>query len=503
MIERSAALGKIVAERLAPGVYFLSAATAEEAAAALAAAGLEAPPLAHAAGPPPASAGPRPGRAPADGVRRRSRRRPAPGSTRCAISSTSGGRVLRGRAAARLDPGAEARRAARLPRGLLRGARRSAARSPTASSGRLVLTERQIAQSDPHPERLEAGGLDYLGKVRVVERALRASGDRLEVLYRLPGAEPVRALLRPVRLDKNEKGLSPRGRRPRHGRPRTRTPRRRQHGAEAARILIRRRSMKNQNQQERQGHQDQLKLAVLVDADNTQASIVEGLLAEIAKYGVASVKRIYGDWTSTNLRSWKDKLLEFAIQPVQQFSYTTGKNSTDSAMIIDAMDLLYTENLDGFCIVSSDSDFTRIADAAPRGRQDGPRLRPAQDAQALRRRLRQVHLHGDPARARGRARGPRRPRGSAQGAADIKLDRKAANLMRAAVEDAADEFGFAYLGSVGTYIMNRQPEFDPRNYGYRKLGDLIKASGLFDIDERASPTDQGKQIYIKTRAKGR
>ena len=115
-------------------------------------------------------------------------------------------------------------------------------------------------------------------------------------------------------------------------------------------------------------HQGQLKLAVLVDADNTQAMIVEGLLAEIAKYGVASVKRIYGDWTSTNLRSWKEKLLEFAIQPVQQFAYTTGKNATDSAMIIDAMDLLYTENLDGFCIVSSDSDFTRLA---ARLREDG------------------------------------------------------------------------------------------------------------------------------------
>ncbi|HOX32011.1 MAG TPA: NYN domain-containing protein, partial [Spirochaetales bacterium] len=101
-----------------------------------------------------------------------------------------------------------------------------------------------------------------------------------------------------------------------------------------------------------QGFQGQLKLAVLIDADNTQASIIDGLLAEVAKYGVASVKRIYGDWTSTNLRSWKDKLLEFAIQPVQQFSYTTGKNSTDSAMIIDAMDLLYTEKLDGYCIVS-------------------------------------------------------------------------------------------------------------------------------------------------------
>jgi uncharacterized protein (TIGR00288 family) len=256
------------------------------------------------------------------------------------------------------------------------------------------------------------------------------------------------------------------------------------------------------NQQE-SGHQEQLKLAVLVDADNTQASIVEGLLAEIAKYGVASVKRIYGDWTSTNLRSWKDKLLEFAIQPVQQFSYTTGKNSTDSAMIIDAMDLLYTENLDGFCVVSSDSDFTRLA---ARLREDGKlvlgfgqRKTPkpfvaACDKFIYTEILRESEEERESSGGRDSMPKP---------AADLKLDRKAANLMRAAVEDAADEFGYAYLGSVGTYIMNRQPEFDPRNYGYRKLGDLIKASGLFDIDERASPTDQGKQIYIKNRAKGR
>ncbi len=260
--------------------------------------------------------------------------------------------------------------------------------------------------------------------------------------------------------------------------------------------------MKNQNQQD-MGHQGQLKLAVLVDADNTQASIVEGLLAEIAKYGVASVKRIYGDWTSTNLRSWKDKLLEYAIQPVQQFSYTTGKNSTDSAMIIDAMDLLYTENLDGFCIVSSDSDFTRIA---ARLREDGKmvlgfgqRKTPKPFVAACDKFI-YTEILREPEEER-EARGDREP--SPRPTVDIKLDHKVANMMRSAVEDAADEFGYAYLGAVGTYIMNRQPEFDPRNYGYRKLGDLIKASGLFDIDERASPTDQGKQIYIKTRAKGR
>jgi len=253
--------------------------------------------------------------------------------------------------------------------------------------------------------------------------------------------------------------------------------------------------MKNDQQ-----YQGQLKLAVLIDADNTQASIIEGLLAEVAKYGVASVKRIYGDWTNTNLRSWKDKLLEFAIQPIQQYSYTTGKNSTDSAMIIDAMDLLYTENLDGFCVVSSDSDFTRLA---VRLREDGKmvlgfgqRKTPKPFVAACDKFLYTEILREPEEEREGPSGRETQPR-----PAETKIDRKAANLMRAAVEDAADEFGWAYLGAVGTYIANRQPEFDPRNYGFRKLGDLIKSSGLFEIDERASPTDSGKQIYIRNKAK--
>jgi uncharacterized protein (TIGR00288 family) len=257
------------------------------------------------------------------------------------------------------------------------------------------------------------------------------------------------------------------------------------------------------NEQNQLGHQAQPKLAVLVDADNTQASIIEGLLAEIAKYGIASVKRIYGDWTNTNLRSWKDKLLEFAIQPMQQFSFTTGKNSTDSAMIIDAMDLLYTESLDGFCIVSSDSDFTRLA---VRLREDGKqvlgfgqRKTPKPFVAACDKFIYTEILREPEEEREGRVDREAAPRGSL----DMKGDRRMSSLLQSAVEEAADEFGWAYLGAVGTYIANRLPEFDPRNYGYRKLGDLIKSSGLFEIDERASPTDQGKQIYIRTKAKGR
>jgi len=128
-------------------------------------------------------------------------------------------------------------------------------------------------------------------------------------------------------------------------------------------------------------------LAVLIDADNASPSIVEGLLAEVAKLGVANVKRIYGDWTTPNLGTWKDVLLQHSIQPIQQFRYTTGKNATDSAMIIDAMDLLYTGPFAGFCLVSSDSDFTRLASADSRGRQTRVRIRREEDAVSVRRRV--------------------------------------------------------------------------------------------------------------------
>lgn len=252
------------------------------------------------------------------------------------------------------------------------------------------------------------------------------------------------------------------------------------------------------------GAPDEARLAVLIDADNARAQYLEPLLIEIAKYGRASVRRAYGDWTSNQLTPWKAELLAYSVQPIQQFSYTTGKNATDSAMIIDAMDLLYTESLDGFCIVSSDSDFTRLA---ARLREDGKlvlgfgqRKTPKPFVAACDKFI-YTEILREPEEERGEERGEKEP--APKAAADLKGDRKVGNLLRAAVEDAADEFGWAYLGAVGTYIANRQPEFDPRNYGYRKLGDLIKSSGLFEIDERASPTDPGKQIYIRSRAKTR
>ena len=239
------------------------------------------------------------------------------------------------------------------------------------------------------------------------------------------------------------------------------------------------------------------KLAVLIDADNAQPAILEGLIAEIAKYGVASVKRIYGDWTNPKLKGWKDVLLEYAIQPIQQFGYTSGKNSTDSAMIIDAMDLLFTEKLDGFCIVSSDSDFTRLASRIREaglivlgfGEQKTPKpFVGACDKFVYTEILRKTES------------------GSLSGsdklsAAKLKSDTKLVNLLRNAVENAAGETGWAYLGNVGHNISNFTPEFDPRNYGYTKLGDLIRATGLFEINERTSDNSPAKSVYVRDKRK--
>jgi uncharacterized LabA/DUF88 family protein len=241
----------------------------------------------------------------------------------------------------------------------------------------------------------------------------------------------------------------------------------------------------------------QPKLAVLIDADNTQPAIIEGLLDEVAKYGVSSVKRIYGDWTSTNLRSWKDRLLEYAIQPIQQFSYTSGKNATDSAMIIDAMDLLYSERLDGFCIVSSDSDFTRLA---ARIRESGLTVYGFGEKKTPRafvsvcdkfvyteilRDLPSEETDDDDARPAVR---PRK---------EFKVDRKLLKLLRDAVDDLADESGWAYLGGVGQKINNRSSEFDPRNYGFKKLGDMFRAMCQFETEERPQENGTGRQVYIR------
>jgi uncharacterized LabA/DUF88 family protein len=252
--------------------------------------------------------------------------------------------------------------------------------------------------------------------------------------------------------------------------------------------------------QENQPAESQAKLAVLIDADNTQPAIIEGLLNEVAKYGIASVKRIYGDWTSNNLRSWKEKLLEYAIQPIQQFSYTSGKNSTDSAMIIDAMDLLYSEKLDGFCIVSSDSDFTRLA---ARLRESGRIVYGFGEKKTPRAFVSvcDKFVYTEILKDSQEETEDEDVRPMSKQKKEFKVDRKLLKLLRDAVDDIADESGWAYLGSAGQKINNRSTDFDPRNYGFRKLGDLFRAIPQFETEERPRANSTGRQVYIRWKKK--
>ncbi|HNV09005.1 MAG: NYN domain-containing protein [Dokdonella sp.] len=243
----------------------------------------------------------------------------------------------------------------------------------------------------------------------------------------------------------------------------------------------------------------QSRLAVLIDADNAQPAIVDGLLAEVGKYGTASVKRIYGDWTGPQLQGWKKVLLSHSIQPIQQFRYTTGKNATDSAMIIDAMDLLYSERFDGFCIVSSDSDFTRIA---MRIRESGltvygfgERKTPAPFVAACDKFIYTEILvdRDDEVDA---------PVKQTQAVKELGKNQKLVSLLRKAVEASSDDTGWANLSPVGSYIAKQTPDFDPRNYGFRKLRELVAASKLFDMEERVTGAGPGKSVYLRERSKG-
>jgi len=248
-----------------------------------------------------------------------------------------------------------------------------------------------------------------------------------------------------------------------------------------------------------------LRLAVLIDADNIPHGNVKGMLEEIAKYGTPTFKRIYGDWTRPTISGWKSVLLENAITPVQQYGYTKGKNSTDSAMIIDAMDILYSGKVDGFCLVSSDSDFTRLAtrlrEAGMKVIGIGERKTPSpfiiacdkfiyleiinsspgvSDTVIVRKKP------GKPARSK-----PRNEDNDQQGQI-----RKAKHLIASSITDLADENGWAYLGDVGNLILKKQPDFDPRNYGFAKLTPLIRLLD-FEIDERDSGQNNIRHIYIR------
>jgi len=255
-------------------------------------------------------------------------------------------------------------------------------------------------------------------------------------------------------------------------------------------------------------------LAVLIDADNASAAIVEGLFEEIAKFGVASVKRIYGDWTLPNLGGWKQVLLDHSIQPIQQFAYTKGKNATDSALIIDAMDLLYTRRFDGFCLVSSDSDFTRLA---ARLREEGltvygfgEQKTPSPFVRACDKFIYTEILRADageaapsPEKAAGGT--PAEPKPTDKpAAAPVKSKSKApVDFIGKVIDDISDEDGWVQLGTVGQNITKLRPDFDERLYGFKKLSELIKAHQRFELEERGTSATGGKALYVRNRKAGK
>lgn len=260
----------------------------------------------------------------------------------------------------------------------------------------------------------------------------------------------------------------------------------------------------------------QIHLAVLIDADNAPAAIVEGLFEEIAKYGVASVKRIYGDWTKPNLGGWKKVLLDYSIQPIQQFAYTSGKNATDSSLIIDAMDLLYTRRFDGFCLVSSDSDFTRLA---ARLREEGLNVygfgeqkTPSPFVSACDKFIYTEILRADapktsqePPSNGEKASAPTPTEKTEDDArpversAQVKAQKVPVDFIAKVLSDIADEDDdWVQLGLLGSSISKLRPAFDPRLYGFKKLSDLIKSQPKrFELDSRGTTSTGGKALYVR------
>ncbi len=268
----------------------------------------------------------------------------------------------------------------------------------------------------------------------------------------------------------------------------------------------------------------ELKLAVLIDADNVPYSNVKGMMEEIAKYGTPTTKRIYADWTKPNAGGWKSVLLEHAITPIQQYSYTVGKNSSDSALIIDAMDLLYSDKLDGFCIVSSDSDFTRLA---IRLRESGMKVIGIGEKKtpnsfivacdrfiyievldgAIKKKLPKIRLAEENKKVVD-------PSASKQAKQKVtaktaeksvpkplnKIDNQTIELIEDTLEAIGDEDGWAFLGDVGNLIVKKKPEFDPRNYGFSKLTPMLKSlTDILEIDERESDKKGIKHVFVRLR----
>jgi len=241
-----------------------------------------------------------------------------------------------------------------------------------------------------------------------------------------------------------------------------------------------------------------LRLAVLIDADNVPHRLINGILEEIAKYGVPTFKRIYADWTKPHVAGWKAVLLDHAITPVQQYSYTTGKNSSDSALIIDAMDILYTGRVDGFCVVSSDSDFTRLAtrlrEAGMKVFGMGEQKTPSPFRAACDKFIYIEILEPEASTKQIKPSDVQKKEKVIS-----KTDKNLVNLVTSSINDIADENGWAFLGDLGNMLLKKRPDFDPRNYGFEKLLQLIKSLGLFEIDERESGRRNVKLVYIRVK----
>lgn len=243
------------------------------------------------------------------------------------------------------------------------------------------------------------------------------------------------------------------------------------------------------------------KLAVLIDADNAQASVIQELLAEVSRYGTATIKRAYGDWTTTNLRGWKDVLHTMAIQPVQQFAYTSGKNATDSALIIDAMDVLHASSVDGFCLVSSDSDFTRLAtrirEAGLVVYGFGERKTPEPFVAAcdkfiyteiLRIKSEESKVEATPAGANGKP------------VVEVGELPALRPMIETAVDAVARDDGWAPLGPVGGQINKNNPSFDPRNYGFTQLSKLMRKQDYLEVKE-VPMGDGSSNVHLYVRCK--
>jgi hypothetical protein len=245
-----------------------------------------------------------------------------------------------------------------------------------------------------------------------------------------------------------------------------------------------------------------LRLAVLIDADNIPYAKIKGMLEEVAKYGTPTFKRIYGDWTKPNLAGWKNVLLDNAITPIQQYSYTAGKNATDSAMIIDAMDILYTGRVDGFCLVSSDSDFTRLAtrlrEAGMKVFGMGEKKTPGAFRAACDKFI-YIEILGVEEEEKEEI-SPTKPQKVKPKKESIsKADKGLLNLLKTSINDIANEDGWAFVGELGNLLLKKQPDFDPRNYGFKKLVPLVKSYDVFEIDERDSGKSRTKHVYVRVK----